>query len=107
MTQSSEGLHHDAIALAIVEQFPFREIWMGFDLNDSGLYASAIEHLFELCQIDVGQSDRLAPTFAHQALHRSPGILQSRRVVINHITVCVSRVLLVAGFESEWSMEAI
>ncbi len=39
MTQSSEGLHHDAIPLAIVEQIPFREIWMGFDLNHSWLYA--------------------------------------------------------------------
>jgi hypothetical protein len=28
MTQRSEGLHHNAIALAIIEQIPFRKIWM-------------------------------------------------------------------------------
>src|SRR5208282_216802 len=107
MTQSSEGLHHDAILLAIVEQLPFREIWMRFDLNRSWLYASAIEHFFQLSQINVRQSDRLAPTFVHQALQSLPGSRQSRRFVIKHITVLVSRVLLVAGFESEWSMDAV
>src|SRR5271155_4560699 len=107
VTQRREGLHHDAIPLAIVEQIPFRQIWMGFDLNNSWLYASDIEHLFQLSQTDVRQSDRLAPTFVHQALQSLPGIRQGRRVVINHITVLVSRVLLVAGFESEWSMDAI
>src|SRR5580658_241822 len=107
MTQSSEGLHHDAIPLAIVEQIPLREIWMRFDLNNSWLYACAFTHLFQLSQTDVRQSDRLAPTFVHQALQSLPGIRQGRRVVINHITVLVSRVLLVAGFESEWSMGAV
>src|SRR5579862_5376013 len=107
MTQSSEGLHHDALTLAIVEQFPFREIRMGFDLDSSWLYASDIEHLFQLFQADVRQSDRLAPTFVHQALQSLPGIGQSRRFVINDIAVLVSRVLLVAGFESEWSMDAV
>src|SRR5208282_4406696 len=106
MTQSREGLHHDAIALAIVEQIRLREIWMGFDLNDRGLNASAIEHLFQLRQIDVRQPDRVAPTLVHEALQSLPGILESRRVVVNHVAVLVSRILFLAGFESEWSMGA-
>src|SRR5579871_354900 len=107
MTQSSEGLDHDAIPLAIVEQIPLREIWMGLDLNHSRLYPRDIEHLFQLRQTNIRQSDRLAPTFVHQALQSLPGICQRRRVVINHITAGVSWVLLVAGLESEWSMGAV
>src|SRR5208283_577687 len=53
VTQRREGLHHDAIAPAIVKQLPFREIWMGFDLNNSRLYARAFEYLFQLAQTDV------------------------------------------------------
>src|SRR5208283_4578870 len=107
MTQSREGLHHDAIFLAVVEQVPFREIWMRLDLNQGWLDACAFKHLSYLCQIDVREADSLAPTFVDQALHCLPRTGQRRRLVVNHVAFLVSRVLLIAGSESEWSMDAI
>ena len=48
-----------------------------------------------------------APALVDEALQRLPRVRQGRRLIINHIAVRVPRVLVVAGFESEWSMDAV
>ena len=54
MPQRRESLQHDAILSAIVEQLPFREIRMGFDVNNRRLDPRGFKDLFRLFQTDVG-----------------------------------------------------
>src|SRR4029077_9949181 len=43
MPQRRERLKYDAILSAIVQQVPFREIWMGFDVNNGRLDPPSFE----------------------------------------------------------------
>ena len=54
MPQRRESLQHDAILSAIVQKFPFRQIRMGFDVNNRRLDPPGFKDLFHLFQADVG-----------------------------------------------------
>ena len=53
MTQGGESLEHDTVLVAKLEQIPFREIWMGFYVNDRRLYGRGFIDLLQLFQADV------------------------------------------------------
>ena len=53
MTQGGESLQHDSILSAIVLKLPFREIRMGFDVNDRRLDGRGFKDLLHLFQADV------------------------------------------------------
>ena len=54
MPQRRERLEHDAVLFAVVQKVPFREVRMGFDVNDRGLDPRGSENGFRLFQADVG-----------------------------------------------------
>ncbi len=54
VTQSSESLQHDSIPSAIVQKFPFRQIRMGFYVNDCRFYARSFKNLLHPFQANVG-----------------------------------------------------
>ena len=54
MTQGGESLQHDSILSAIVLKLPFREIRMGFDVNNRRLDPRGFKDLLHLFQVDVG-----------------------------------------------------
>ena len=74
VTQGSEGLQHDPILSAIAQQFPFREIRMGFDVNHRRLNGRSFKNLLHPFKADVGQSNRLALALFHKFFQRPPCI---------------------------------
>ena len=90
-----------------IEQLPFGEIRMGFDLDDSGLDPRDGDDFAQFLQGNIRQADRLAPTVVDEAFERSPGLDQRHPGIIDDLTALVPRVLLVAGPKGKRGMDEI
>ena len=107
MTQRRKGLEHDAVRFAVIQQVPFRQVRVRFDVNDGRLDPRGSNNLSRLVEEDIRQSDGLARPSVHQLLQRPPRIPQRHTLVIDHVAVGITRVLVVAGLESEGRVNEI
>jgi len=107
MPQRGKRQEDNAVLPTELEQFPFGEIRMGFDLHHGGLDPGNRDDLAQLLQIDIRQADRLALTLVHQSLERSPRVDQRHPGIIDDLTVFVPRVLLVARSKGERGVDDV
>ena len=107
MSQRRKRLQHNPMLPAEVEQLPFGEIRMRFDLHHGRLDPRDRNDLSQLLQRNVRQADRLAVTVVHEALQRPPRLHQRNARIIDHLTVLVPRVLLVAGLKGKGGVDDI
>ena len=98
---------YDPMLPAKIEQLPFRQIGMGFDLHDCRLDPRRRNNLLQLLQGHVGQTNGPAAALVDEALKRSPGIDETHFGIVDDVTVLVPRVLLVARTKGKRCMDEI
>jgi len=107
MTQRGKCEKHNALVLTIIQQLRFWQVWMCFDLNDGGFDSCGLIYWRQVIQGDVRQPDGPALAHVNKSFHRPPRVEQGHAVVINYITVFISRILIIPGLECERSMNEI
>lgn len=93
--------------LAKFKQFPFRQIGVGFDFHDGGLYPSRFQDRLYAALCDIREANGSAFTFLHKELHSLPGLCQGCVFVVDDVPLLISGILVVSRLESKGSMYQI
>src|ERR1700677_223927 len=80
---------------------------MRFDLHYRWLNPRHRNYLAQLLQSDIREADRPAGTVVDEALQRLPRLRQRDPFVVDHVTVLVSRILIVTRLKRIWRMDQI
>ena len=107
VTERGEGEENDVVFVAVVEEFGFRQVGMGFDLDDGRFDACCVVNRFESFQSDVGEADGAAFAVFDERFEGFPGLEQSGVAVVDYVTVFVARVVVVAGLEGVGRVDEI
>lgn len=98
---------YDPVLPTEIEQVPFGEVRMGFDLHHRGLDPRSRNDLLQLLQGNIRQADCLAVSVIDEALERVPRLDQRHPRVVYYLAGLVPRVLLVAGSKGKRGMHEI
>ncbi len=107
VAEGCEGEEDDAVLFAEVEEFPFGEVGVGFDLDDGGFDAGGGDDGAEFFEGDVGEADGFAVAVVDEAFEGVPSVDEGDAGVVEDLALGVAGVLVVAGLEGEGGVDNV